>query len=46
MPVFIARVALCSTWFAGAKRRRKKSCIVGLSGIGSMHLDVLTALAA
>ena len=39
MPVFIARVALCSTWLAGAKRRRKKSCSVGFSGIGSIfHL--------
>ena len=36
MPVFIARVALCSTWLAGAKRSRKKSLSVGLSGIGSM----------
>jgi hypothetical protein len=34
MPVFIARVALCSTWFAGAKRSSKKSSRVGLSGIG------------
>ena len=36
MPVFIARVALCSTWLAGANRRRKKSWMLGLSGIGSI----------
>ena len=33
MPVFIARVALCSTWLAGAKRFSKNSSSVGLSDI-------------
>ena len=40
IPVFIARVALCSTWLAGAKRRRKKSCSVGFFGIGSSFLTL------
>ena len=35
MPVLSARVALCSTWLAGAKRRLKKSTSVGLSGIAA-----------
>ena len=32
MPVFSARVALCSTWLAGAKRFSKNSISVGLVG--------------
>ena len=40
MPVFSARVALCSTWLAGAKRSRKKSWSVGFFGIGSSFLTL------
>ena len=40
MPVFIARVALCRTWLAGAKRSSKKSFKVGFAGIGVELLDV------
>ncbi len=36
IPVFRARFALCSTWFAGAKRYWKKSRSVGFAGIFSI----------
>ena len=36
MPVFSARVALCSTWFdCWLKRSLKKSSRVGFAGIGA-----------